>query len=183
MPPTTPQAFTPVAYGWNATATTATGLTLDDQSQSFTLPFTFRFYGTDYTSVNVSSNGFLNFGTGSNASSPVAIPNAAAPNALVAGLWRDLLPDTSCTGSGGACITYSSSPTQFVVSYNNVKNYDSAGRQTFQIILNSNGSIVYQYATVTNDVSTIIGVENSAGTSGSAYTVLPTDGMAIKITP
>ena len=33
-------------------------------------------------------------------------------------------------------------------------------RQTFQILLNSDGSIVYQYAGVINDVSTSIGVEN-----------------------
>ena len=35
-----------------------------------------------------------------------------------------------------------------------------ASRQTFRIVLNSDGSIVYQYAGVINDVSTSIGVEN-----------------------
>src|SRR5205814_1787619 len=93
-------------YSW-VSASTASGVTGDDQTKAFTLPFTFTFYGTNYTSVNVCSNGFLNFGTGSTSYQPATIPNSAAPNALIAPLWRDLNP------SAGGTIYYSSSASQF----------------------------------------------------------------------
>jgi len=174
-----------VPYSW-ITASTATGLTSDDQALPFSLPFAFTFYGTTYpvgTQIYISSNGFLSFASaGGTVYTPTALPNAATPNALVAGLWRDLYPPAGgCSGSNGACITYSSSATQFVVSYNNVRNYSGTDRQTFQIILNSNGTIVYQYALVTNTVSTTIGVENQTGTVGYRYQPLPTNNLAIRI--
>ena len=42
-------------------AATALTLTGDDASATVPLPFTFRFYGTDYTTAFVSTNGNLNF--------------------------------------------------------------------------------------------------------------------------
>ncbi|MBI4727393.1 T9SS type A sorting domain-containing protein [candidate division TA06 bacterium] len=155
---------TSATYSWDASAATASGCTGDDQAVTITLPFTFNFYGTNYTSINVCSNGFLNFGTTSTAYSPAAIPNTAAPNALIAGLWRDLNP------SGGGTITYYSSSTKFVVSFNAVKNYSNTSAQTFQMILTPDGKIKIQWGSITTAETYVSGVENSGGTVGTGAT-------------
>jgi Zn-dependent metalloprotease len=163
-------------YSW-ITTSTATGVTGDDQSKAFTLPFTFTFYGTNYTSVNVCSNGFLNFGTSSTSYTPVAIPNTASPNGLLAALWRDLNP------SAGGTITYSSSSSQFVVTYSAVRNYANSNAQTFQVIIKNDGTITFQYQSITTDVSSTIGVESPNGSQGTAWSGWPGNGTAIKFTP
>ncbi len=163
-------------YSWVSTST-ATGITGDDQSKQFTLPFTFNFYGTNYTSVYVCSNGFLSFTSSSTAYSPASIPNTAAPNALIAPLWRDLNP------SAGGTITYYSGTDKFVVTWNAVKNYSNTSTQTFQVILYPNGQIVFQYNSVTNDVTTVRGIENNDGTAGVPYSTNPSNGTAVRFTP
>ncbi len=163
-------------YSWVSTST-ATGITGDDQSKQFALPFTFNFYGTNYTSVYVCSNGFLSFTSNSTAYSPASIPNTAAPNALIAPFWRDLNP------SGGGTITYYSGSDKFVVTWNAVKNYSNSNTQTFQVILYPNGQIVFQYNNVTNDVTTVRGIENINGTAGVPYSTNPSNGTAVRFTP
>jgi|GEM_PF-2272577 len=171
--------LTSTTYSWINTST-STGITGDDQSKAFTLPFSFNFYGTTYNSVYVCSNGFLSFTSDSRAYRPADIPNTGTPNALIAPFWRDLTPDASGT------ITYTSTSSYFVVTWNNVKNYSNSNRQTFQVILYSNGEIVFQYKTVSNDVTTSIGIENQDGSDGVKYAYsssAPYDYSAIKFTP
>jgi len=168
-----------VSYSWINTST-STGITGDDQSKAFTLPFSFNFYGTTYNSVYVCSNGFLSFTSSSTSYRPADIPNTGTPNALIAPFWRDMRPDASGT------ITYASTSSYFVVTWNNVKNYSNSSRQTFQVILYSNGEIVFQYKTVSNDVTTSIGIENQDGSDGVKYAYsssAPSDYSAIKFTP
>ena len=54
------------------------------------------------TQFYVSSNGFLSFGSGSSAlTNQCPLPNATAPNNIVALMWDDLYPNY---GSGGAAV-------------------------------------------------------------------------------
>lgn len=154
---------TTATYSWDASATTATGCTGDDQSVNKSIGFSFNFYGTAYTTVNICSNGFLSFTSTSTAYTPVAIPNTVAPNALIAGLWRDLNP------AGGGNITYYSSSTKFVVSFNAVKNYSNTSTQTFQVILTPDGKIKIQWGSITTETYAS-GVENTGGTLGVGTT-------------
>ncbi len=166
-------SFVPLQW---VTTTTLTGITQDDDSRSFTLPFSFRYFGTGYTQIQVSSNGFVQFGACNGCSdfTPDTIPNSSSPNAIAALLWRDLNP------SLGGRITYLTSPTQFVVSWEDVPNYGTSTPQRFQLILESNGSLTFQYVTVTSGPTTSIGLENSTGTQGIRYTLLPSNGIAVK---
>jgi hypothetical protein len=151
-------------YSWDASATTASGCTGDDQAVTVNIGFTFNYYGTNYTAVNICSNGFINFGTTSTSYSPTAIPNTAAPNALIAGIWRDLNP------SGGGTITYYSSSTKCVISFNAVKNYANTSTQTFQMILTPDGKIKIQWGSITTTETYVSGVENQTGTLGVSTT-------------
>ncbi len=168
--------LTTTAYNWIDTRN-ATGITGDDQSKAFSLPFTFKFYGVDYNSVYVSSNGFLSFTSNNSGYNPQRIPDNAAPNAVIAPLWRDLDP------SKAGHITYYSGSDKFVITWEGVKNYRTDNRQTFQVILYPNGEIVFQYKDVTNDVTTTIGLEDQNGNkgknagaprNGTAYRWIPT---------
>ena len=143
----------------------------NNQSVVHQLPFTVNFYGDDYTAVHICSNGFLSFASDSTTASPVSIPNTDAPNALIAALWTDL--DLSQGGN----ITYFEDATRFVVSWENVPLAgNTAAKQTFQVILEKNGNITFQYKTL-NSVPTeaVVGIESQEGLTGIQY---PTNQLA-----
>ena len=51
-----------VSYNWIDVSSSGTVVSEgDDTTEEITLPFTFNFYGEDYTAVNVCSNGFFKF--------------------------------------------------------------------------------------------------------------------------
>ena len=157
-------------YNWVNT-TSSLALTGRNQSVVHQLPFTVNFYGDDYTAVNICSNGFLSFTSDSTAATPVSIPNTAAPNALIAGLWTDLDP------SRGGNITYFQDTTKLVVSWENVPLAGNAtATQTFQVILNKNGNITFQYKTLTSvPTDAVVGIESQEGLTGVEY---PTSQLA-----
>ncbi len=66
----------------------------DDEELSTAIPigFNFNFFGQDYSQLLVSTNGFITFNTATNTSAFTnqVLPNAAAPNNLVALMWDDL---------------------------------------------------------------------------------------------
>jgi hypothetical protein len=90
----------------------------DDTTKTATLPFTFRFMGTNYTSLSISSNGNVHFGTASSAYNNVAIPNTEPPNALIAAFWDDLSPKLG----GAVCAdTSGTAPNRtFAIEWHNV---------------------------------------------------------------
>lgn len=74
----------------NADDGVALDLSLTDLNQGFGFPF----YGTFFTAVNMSTNGFLSFdlnGFSDSLSNNCPIQNAAEPNNLIAVLWDDLV--------------------------------------------------------------------------------------------
>src|SRR5439155_27373306 len=79
------------------------GLPYDDGVVSYTLPFIFNFYGTNYTVVHISTNGNLHFGApndywprASNACLPSS--NPYVPQALIAPLWYDFVVSSTLQG-------------------------------------------------------------------------------------
>ncbi len=162
-------------FNWVSTST-PTGITHDDETKSFNLPFKFKFYGKEYSRVYVCSNGFLSFLFPSTTYKPRNIPNSSSPNALVAGFWRDLHPER------GGRITYYSGRDKFVVTYENVPNKINNNTQTFQIILYPNGEIVFQYRDITGDQTTVIGLENEDGSKGKSAAT-PSSGTAYRWIP
>lgn len=163
------------AYGWITPATQTdvpfTGTcssggtgTLDDTiSTPITLPFTFFYGGAARTTVQVSTNGRLQFG-GNNYCGTNSVPtNTTMRNTMAPGNGADF--DLRTTGLGTTCDPSATAPNtcyvkygttgaspnrQFVVSFVGVPRYNVPGaRNTFQIILNeSDGSFVYQYNTL-----------------------------------
>jgi hypothetical protein len=104
------------------------------------LPFSFPFYGTTYSSVKITSNGWVSFDVAStnHSLSNTTIPAAAEPNLAAFGFWDDL----DQTAGGNVYYYNDVANSQFIVQYDNVPHYSNGGVYTFEIILKGNGDIV-----------------------------------------
>jgi hypothetical protein len=92
---------TPVAYDFVPGVPTSgtAGPATDDSAATVPLGFTFNFWGTNYTQMVISSNGYLAIpGQSGTVYANTAIPAAAVPNGIICGYWDDLNP--AATGSG-----------------------------------------------------------------------------------
>ncbi|MCX6640915.1 MAG: C25 family cysteine peptidase [bacterium] len=156
---------------------TVLALTSDDQTVQATLPFTFRYYGNNFTNISVCTNGWLAMGTTTSTDySASAIPNADGPPNMVAGFWHDLN-----AGAGGTqiCTWFSNQQHLFVVEWDSSTHYGVAtSRETFQIILydpayyptsTSDGPILIQHKRVSDIVTGTFGIENQTQTVGIQY--------------
>jgi MSHA biogenesis protein MshQ len=143
--------------------------------------FTFTFAGVVYSGLRIYSNGMLSFGadnsgfwrTYSNGTLPVtSVSNYSSscrgnpPARIIAAYWTDIVAG-SANGTSGASIRYEllgSAPNRrFVITWVNVKLYNTTTRYNFQVILyetppsGGNSNFKYQYT--------------SGSSTGSAATV------------
>ncbi len=147
----------------------------DAATTTLTLPFTFRYYGTDYTQVSVCSNGFVALGVedyrfGDNS----AIPSTHGPDAMLALFWDDLDPSSG----GNIYEYYDSANHRYIVQFDANVHYGGGNAETCEVILydpayypttSGNGEIVFQYQTVGTVGSATIGIENPAQNDGIQY--------------
>jgi hypothetical protein len=157
---------------WEDISTTGTlifGANVDDSvSGAVSIPFQFPFYGTNYSTCYVSSNGNMHFTSPSAGYPAVAFPNAGAPNAMIAGFWAD-----DHTGPDGH-IRYAGDSNRFIVQWTSCEYYPSDNAETFtyQIKLLPSGIIYIAYQTMSangGSNSTGIGIENESGSVGLQY--------------
>ena len=143
------------------------------------LPFTFTYYGQQYDTISVCSNGFIAMGISHNVTfRNKAIPSAMGPPAMIAGFWDDLQ-----MRSGGRVYKYFDSGNhRFIIEYYNVKNDYQNANERFQIILRDpayyptptgDGEILLQYDDVndvdSNDNYCTVGIEDRYHTTGLQY--------------
>ncbi|MCD4650761.1 MAG: right-handed parallel beta-helix repeat-containing protein [Candidatus Cloacimonetes bacterium] len=154
-------------FNWQDISLTGTPLTLaDDDYESVVLPFTFNFYGTDYTSVKVSSNGYLCFGVNATSYTNGPIPSTTVPDNFIAPFWDDLKPiGVNAQGDWGTVYTWSDPlGDYFVVQYHQVSHYHYSAPvnpETFQAILYSNGSIEFHYWQVSSGDFSSVGNDST----------------------
>ncbi len=157
-------------FNWVDISTTgAVALATGDDVNSGPLPigFTFPFYGTPFTTFNVSSNGFISFTSTMTSYSNKTLPNTAAPMDLIAPFWDDL----NLTTAGSGDIFYEVVNGNLVVMFNNLLPYSAAnsgtGPFTFEVILSPAGRVTMQYLTMTGVLSShTIGMQDGTGTTG-----------------
>lgn len=172
------------AYAWQDISQTGQALALGDYDDtviaSVPIGFTFRYDGTNYTTLNVGANGFASFTSTATAYSNVAIPNTVQPNALLAVFWDDLV----FQAADGAIRyqTLGAAPNRrFVLSWINARRWlsqtSATGPISFQLVLyEGSNRIGYQYQSVdfgnasyNAGLSATVGVENSTGSMGTQY--------------
>ncbi|MBU3659862.1 MAG: T9SS type A sorting domain-containing protein [Flavobacteriales bacterium] len=174
--PLTPPA-TPTFLVTNGvqTVTLASG-TLDDGGWSnVPLGFTFNYFGTNYTSVNVGTNGVLQFGTYNGTAlgdyTIGALPNTSDPLGAIFAAANDLNCGTS-DGVNPTSVKYwinGYAPNRrFVIEYD-VFRYGSTQRHRIQVVLvESLGTIEMHAIQLASINPKTIGVNNPTGTVGAA---------------
>ncbi len=153
---------------------TLTGITGDDQFLSIALPFTFRHYGVNYTSVYVASNGLLTFNSGTNSWTETPLASLGQPG--IAPFWDDLyLP------GGGDLSKYryqQGNVDAYIFEWRSVPHYGGGGPYTFQIWLynvatnpqpNGNSAIRLQYQNMNGVTSSTVGTTGGSAANTNQY--------------
>lgn len=181
----------PDSYGYTATSTGESLRTLDgsattlgvgdDQVQGVSIGFPFSFYGNDYTTAYVSSNGFISFDAatqqGCCSGQPLPVTGGYYVRDIVAGLWTDLCPGTGysdyyCYGTIRTQTLGSAPNREFVADYDVVSYccYLPGPRVKFQIILHeTTNAIELQYGQMDADVysrTQSVGLSNADNSVG-----------------
>ncbi len=175
----------PAVYDWVEIDPDSGGLgtviTLeDDETVPVALPFTFRYYGVEYDTLSICSNGWVACGfTTDNDWSNTPIPDPDGPPAMIAPFWEDLLPWE--TGSppateGTIAYWYDQANDRFIVEYDHVQQWaPESAVETFEVILydpiayptiTGDGNILFQYKVVADPSEIGVGIENHTETDG-----------------
>ena len=148
------------------------GANVDDSvSGVISIGFSFPFYGTNYSSLYVSSNGNVHF-TSPNASlGNTAIPNSGAPNAMIAPFWDD---NHTRSGQIRSAMLGTAPNRRFIVHWINTGHFSSASDvYNYQVKLYEDGRMFFVYnsmsGTYANGNSATIGIENESGSIGLQY--------------
>ena len=150
----------------------------DNQSTTVSLPFTFTYYGNNYSQITVCSNGWVAMGSTASADwTNSGIPNVDGPDAMIAGLWDDLDPGNS--GMAGDVYTYYDTPNhRFIIEYFRVEHYPSGYEENFEIILldpayyttpTGDGEIIVQYLNAMQQDDNTVGIETPDQFFGIQY--------------
>jgi hypothetical protein len=166
---------------------------MDDGTIQVDLPFNFRFYGQDYNTLTISSNGWVSFiHTDESFFNNHYIPAALGPYTMIAGYWDDLKGKKIGQTPEGTDIFadmrilhwYDEVNNRFMVQWNDAYNQytiqagDDASLEQFQIILypkdNEDGDIEILYHTVDNPAVNgnyaTVGIEDHRQLTGLTYT-------------
>lgn len=169
----------PDLYGYTCTggdgfaaidATEDSGLYADDGVVSLELPFVFTFYGTDYTEVQASSNGNLQFGNGNAWFLNSCLSDGPMPDMgdMIAPYWDDL--DLTLAGYLETAVVGEAPHRIFVVEWDDVPRYgdNPDDRVTFSVqLFEGSHDIVFFYEEVAtlvdgNGRSATIGLQSAA---------------------
>ena len=129
----------------------------DDCFKTQTLPFSFSFFGENFTSVSLSSNGSIYFGPHpaiDSGSSAIALSQSK----MIAGLWDDLMTDTRFDDD-----IYLVTPdaNRVIFRWQGVTFDDNPALQfpvNFEIELRSNGTILTRYGAGNTHVKPVVGI-------------------------
>jgi hypothetical protein len=124
------------------------------------------FYDETFSSIRICSNGFLSFSDGDHGGWNHNIPFSLGPNNLVSVFWDDF-SFTENDFAGRIFYYIDEINNRFIVQYDSLRHDDpNWGHETFQSIINNDGSIIFQYKEVTTGNSCTIGVQNHSGYFG-----------------
>lgn len=176
---------------------TATGYYLDidgDSSVTIDIGFDFPFYGNLYSTLTISSNGYITFGNAGTVIANISIPNSSMPNNIIAPFWDNLTDD----GSGYLYsqevyyqVIGTAPERKLVILWDDAWIIDeSEAGITLEVVLKEGtGDILFQYQCEPfsfdpfyKGSSATIGIENEYGSVGTQYsfnTATISDNVAI----
>jgi hypothetical protein len=131
----------------------------DDCSFSMTLPFTFNFFGVNYTTAYVGTNGYITFNGGDNTYTESLPQFSVIPR--ISAFFDDLGPSYNGYDNFAVPGLYVNSqiPGQFIVTYLHDPHFYLQGANTLQMQLYQDGHIVFAYQGITAlTTGTIVGL-------------------------
>lgn len=155
-------------YDWKNISSTGQriyGIRDDNYRGPYQLKFPFSFYGENYQSIYICSNGLIGFGPVNRYYSSYRngmIPGERMPSNIIAWCWDDLHPRYSN-------VYFQSDQEQAIIQFNDFGQYNTNGIITAQIILKRSGDILVQYHQIQNgfDISSnTIGLANKDNSNG-----------------
>ena len=117
----------------------------DDDEVSVSLPWAFPFYGVDYSSITVGSNGGIAFVNTAIGFSNSCLPDVATDTPDIMPFWDDLDPSFGFALGGGIFAFEDVAGGRFVIAYEEVALFLGFDGATFQIHLYPNGTIELHY--------------------------------------
>ena len=135
------------AQGWNA----------DDNTWDHALSFDFPFYGVDYSSIRVCSNGFVYFGSFSGNTYSNSSENLRN-NRMIAPLWDDLRTDNS----GYDIYLDESVAGQITVRWD-ARTYSGGYQVNTSVTLVEDGTIRFHYGSGNTNLTPTVGISNGDG--------------------
>ncbi len=152
----------------------------DADTVTYALPFVFSFYGIDYNTIGLCSNGFLELSTSTHRfGSNTAIPSVGGPKRMLAPFWDDLDLRPAPTGNGDVYYYNDTTNHRWIVEYKDCAHYGNTSTlETFQVILldpqyyptpTGDGEILFLYNTVSNPGENTVGIEDETETRGLQY--------------
>ncbi|MCP4633377.1 MAG: S8 family serine peptidase [candidate division Zixibacteria bacterium] len=141
------------------------GSNIDDgNSGPLDLGFTFGFYGNEFTSINVCTNGWASFTDGSSVEyGNMPIPDAEPPNNMLAVFYDDMNLE-----NGGNAYIYTNNADTAIITWDHVADWREEGIFNFQIVLIAPNKIFYQYEEMGPGrlAECTIGIEDEDGAVG-----------------
>ena len=156
--------YTPAVQSTSQFATSGSDVAKNFRSNNtffaFTLPFAFPFYDGSYTAVNISTEGFLQFGDttagGDNQNSDAAL----ALHRRIAPLWDNLRTDQT----GDDIFINTSVANQVTIRWNATNEANNSDVQ-FSVTLFSNGQFRFDYGPGSTNLTPTVGVSYGNGRS------------------
>ncbi len=148
----------------------------DADTVTYLLPFTFKYYNIDYSSIGMCSNGFLEMDHSTHRfGDNTPLPAPSGPRRTLAAFWDDLDPSLY----GDIYYYDDTNNHRWIVQFDECAHYgNSAVRETFQVIIldpqyyqtpTGDGECIYQYQYVADATSTTVGIEDETETRGLRY--------------
>jgi hypothetical protein len=153
---------------------------ISEYTQTVSLPFTFKYYGINYTQIRISTDGWIAFGSGNQTAPENApLPSFDNVNSMVAVFWDDLYDLEIMEGD---IFYYADNANhRFIIEWDSIAQNTVGSephREVFQIILldpayyptlTGDGEIIFQYKKVEAIESNTIGIENHSQNVGLQY--------------
>ncbi len=164
----------PITYA-DLTSPTVIWTNVDDGSSDVPLPFPFRFYETDFTSVSIGSNGALSFPSGQFISlGNQAMGTTSTPNAVIAPFWDDLIL-SSAMGRIGYQVEGVAPDRRITFEWRSISRFGGSGSEvSFQVRLFEGRAarfeVDYGPTNGSQTYTATMGMEDPAGARPIAFT-------------
>ena len=147
----------------------------DQAGTQIEVGFDFPFLGGNYSQCIINANGWIGFGSDSDAWENTNIPSSSAPGPAIFGLWDDLNPvNDQCNADCSGYVYYYGDEEKFIVWFDQVVHWigsgSTEGTYEFQFVIYPDGNIDLNYNTIIGNHTSTVGIQDAGGNNGMQVT-------------